>query len=249
MGNRGHESFGGRKRRLRFTGRLLFAGAALLIFLCALGLLQEAIKTGAAANPSLTEKEKIAQADTLIKKVALTYDDGPDPVYSPQLLEVLRGEDVKAAFFLLGEKIQGQEGIVRQMYADGHTIGNHTYSHVDLKTLSTQDAMAQLADTNEAIRGCIGEYPEFFRPPFGSIRKEMDRRIPMVQVSWNIDPKDWECQDTGLIIDRVMKNVKENGIILLHDGYGPTVEATKQIIPLLREMGYTIVPVEELLYP
>lgn len=244
----------GRKKAGLATGFLLLAGMMLLT-LCNVKKhgQNETAETSAAEQMSvqeeLTEKEKIVQADMLIKKVALTYDDGPDPIYSRQLLDVLRQENVKAAFFLLGEKIQGQEEIVKQMHADGHTIGNHTYSHVDLKTLSAQDAMAQLADTNEAIKGCIGEYPELFRPPFGNIRKETDKRIPMVLVSWNIDPKDWECQDTGVIIDRVMKNVKENGIILMHDGYKPTVEATRQIIPLLREKGYTIVPVEELLYP
>ena len=177
------------------------------------------------------------------------YDDGPDPIYSRQLLDVLREENVKAAFFLLGEKLEGQQEIVRRMHAEGHIVGNHTYSHVDLKALSSADAMAELTETNEAIKNCIGEYPEFFRPPFGNIRKEMDKSIPMVLVSWNIDPRDWECQDAGVIVERVMENVRENGIILMHDGYGPTVEATKQIIPMLREQGYTIVSVEELLYP
>lgn len=265
MGSRENQVSGGRKKqygyrkpgknRVRFAMGVLLLMGAVLLTLCCVGKpgQGETEATGAMrqadANESWTEREKIVQADMRIKKVALTYDDGPDPVYSRQLLDILRQENVTAAFFLLGEKIQGQEEIVKQMYADGHIIGNHTYSHVDLKTLSMQDAMAQLADTNEAIQGCIGESPEFFRPPFGNIRKEMDQRIPMVLVSWNIDPKDWECQDTGMIIDRVMKDVKENGIILMHDGYESTVEATRQIIPLLREKGYTIVPVEELLYP
>ena len=187
--------------------------------------------------------------DAEIRKVALSYDDGPDPVYTKQLLEVLEEADVKASFFLLGKEVEGQEELVKEMYAAGHVIGNHTYSHVDLSGLSTTDAMAELADANEAIRNCTGEYPQFFRPPFGRISETLNSRLPMMMVLWNVDPKDWNCQDTGEIVNHIVKNVQENDIILLHDGYGTTVEATRQIIPILREQGYTFVTVEELMLP
>lgn len=237
-----------RKRR-RLAQCLL---AALFLMLSAAGWRmnkEEGIMLNSVMEAAMEEDDQKSQADLQIRKVALTYDDGPDSRYSRELLEVLRKEKVTATFFLLGEKIEGREEIVRQMYEEGHIIGNHTFSHTDLEDLSARDAMRQLTDTNEAIRNCTGEYPQFFRPPFGNIRRETDRQIPMVLVSWNIDPRDWECQNTSVIVERVMNNLRDNGIILLHDGYEPTVEATRLLIPLLREEGYTIVSVEELLFP
>ena len=118
----------------------------------------------------------------------------------------------RKSVFLLGKEVEGQEELVKEMYAAGHVIGNHTYSHVDLSGLSTTDAMAELADANEAIRNCTGEYPQFFRPPFGRISETLNSRLPMMMVLWNVDPKDWNCQDTGEIVDHIVKNVQENDI-------------------------------------
>lgn len=187
--------------------------------------------------------------DTAVKKIALTYDDGPDPVYTEELLAVLEAEDVRATFFLLGQEIAGQEETVKEMYAAGHILGNHTYSHVDLTGLSEWEALEQMRKTNEAIAACTGEYPQYFRPPFGRCDRLVGEQLPMLMVMWTLDTRDWECQDTRAIVENVVQNVKENDIILMHDGYETTVEATRQIIPLLKEKGYTFVTVEELMCP
>lgn len=195
-----------------------------------------------------TEIER-QKEDTAVKKIALTYDDGPDPVYTEGLLEVLEAENVRATFFLLGQEIAGQEETVKKMYAAGHILGNHTYSHVDLLGLSEWEALEQLRKTNEVIAACTGEYPQYFRPPFGRCSESINKQISMLMIMWTLDTRDWECQDTGVIVENIVQNVKENDIILMHDGYETTVEATRQVIPILKEQGYTFVTVEELMCP
>ena len=195
-----------------------------------------------------TEIER-QKEDTAVKKIALTYDDGPDPVYTEELLAVLEAENVRATFFLLGQEIAGQEETVKKMYAAGHILGNHTYSHVDLLGLSEWEALEQLRKTNEVIAACTGEYPQYFRPPFGRCSESINKQISMLMIMWTLDTRDWECQDTGVIVENIVQNVKENDIILMHDGYETTVEATRQVIPILKERGYTFVTVEELMCP
>ena len=195
-----------------------------------------------------TEIER-QKEDTAVKKIALTYDDGPDPVYTEELLAVLEAENVRATFFLLGQEIAGQEEIVKKMYDAGHILGNHTYSHVDLLGLSEWEALEQLRKTNEVIAACTGEYPQYFRPPFGRCSESINKQISMLMIMWTLDTRDWECQDTGVIVENIVQNVKENDIILMHDGYETTVEATRQVIPILKERGYTFVTVEELMCP
>ena len=195
-----------------------------------------------------TEIER-QKEDTAVKKIALTYDDGPDPVYTEELLAVLEAENVRATFFLLGQEIAGQEEIVKKMYDAGHILGNHTYSHVDLLGLSEWEALEQLRKTNEVIAACTGEYPQYFRPPFGRCSESINKQISMLMIMWPLDTRDWECQDTGVIVENIVQNVKENDIILMHDGYETTVEATRQVIPILKERGYTFVTVEELMCP
>ena len=195
-----------------------------------------------------TEIER-QKEDTAVKKIALTYDDGPDPVYTEELLAVLEAENVRATFFLLGEEIAGQEETVKKMCAAGHILGNHTYSHVDLLGLSEWEALEQLRKTNEVIAACTGEYPQYFRPPFGRCSESINKQISMLMIMWTLDTRDWECQDTGVIVENIVQNVKENDIILMHDGYETTVEATRQVIPILKERGYTFVTVEELMCP
>ncbi|MFQ6878716.1 MAG: polysaccharide deacetylase family protein [Oscillospiraceae bacterium] len=195
-----------------------------------------------------TEIER-QKEDTAVKKIALTYDDGPDPVYTEELLAVLEAENVRATFFLLGQEIAGQEETVKKMYAAGHILGNHTYSHVDLLGLSEWEALEQLRKTNEVIAACTGEYPQYFRPPFGRCSESINKQISMLMIMWTLDTRDWECQDTGVIVENIVQNVKENDIILMHDGYETTVEATRQVIPILKEQGYTFVTVEELMCP
>lgn len=223
--------------------------AGILLAAVSVGMAQcKAISTGVNISPEEDHIQRQLE-DTAVKKVALTYDDGPSSIYTEALLDVLAKADVKASFFLLGEAVEGREKTVKRIQVEGHVIGNHTYSHVNLCQMQNEAALQEVADANEAIRSCTGEYPQFFRPPFGNCNEELNRQIPMLMVLWDVDTLDWSSQNKDSIINIIVKNVKENDIILMHDGYEATVEATREIIPILQGMGYTFVTVDEVLYP
>ncbi|MDD6194290.1 MAG: polysaccharide deacetylase family protein [Lachnospiraceae bacterium] len=184
-----------------------------------------------------------------IKYVALTYDDGPNPVYTEKLLQVLEEEHVQASFFMMGKQVENYPQVVKQVATKGHLIGNHTYSHVNVCQLSEERVKEEVQKTNELIYECCGQTPEWFRPPFGCNREKLISGMHMYQVFWNVDPLDWSVQNTGTIVNHVLKYVKDGDIILMHDAYPTTVEATKILIPKLREMGYTFVTVDEMIQP
>lgn len=179
-------------------------------------------------------------------KIALTFDDGPHPRYTKELLEGLRERKVRVSFFLMGKNIPGREELVSQMKADGHLIGNHTYSHVDLKRLTSEEACEEILKTDQLIFDIIGEHTEYIRPPFGNWNTNLDCGIVMFPVFWNIDPRDWNTSNVDEIVRKVVKNVQEGDIILLHDCYDSTVKATFRIIDLLQAEGYEFVTVDEI---
>lgn len=182
------------------------------------------------------------------KKVALTFDDGPHQKYTKLLLDGLRERNVKATFFLIGESIQGKEELVEQMKEDGHLIGNHTYTHIQLSKVRTDDACAEIWKTNTAIYDITEEIPCFIRPPFGEWNEELSCAVDMNVVLWDIDPQDWKYKDTKRVRDYVVKNVSDGDIILLHDVYKTSVEAALQIVDILTEEGYEFVTAEELIF-
>ena len=122
-----------------------------------------------------------ASADTA-PQVALTFDDGPDPVWTPQLLDGLKERGVHATFFLIGKKVEGQEKLVERIYREGHLIGNHTYNHVDLSKLAKRDAKEEIEKTSNEIYKITGEYPCYLRPPFGRWREELEFQVEMLPV-------------------------------------------------------------------
>ncbi len=186
--------------------------------------------------------------DQAEKKVALTFDDGPNPEYTEVLLNGLKERGVKATFFLLGKEAEKYPEIVEDMYRDGHLIGNHSYEHVNLSSLSDEAAIAQVDKTNQAIYQITGEYPEYIRPPFGCWKSNLDYKTTMIEVLWNVDPLDWKTSNTDEVVKRVKDSVEENDIILLHDASETSVQAALRIIDELEKEGYTFVTVEEILF-
>ncbi len=182
------------------------------------------------------------------KKVALTFDDGPHPQFTPEMLEVLQECDVPATFFLLGEEVEKYPEIVKQIQEDGHLIGNHSYKHEQLSKLTMEQACAQVNRTNKLICDITGTYPSYVRPPFGDWHEKLDCQINMVEVLWDVDTLDWSSQNHAGIVNKVLKNVKENDIILMHDGYETSVTAAKEIIETLKKQGYEFVTVDEILF-
>ncbi len=222
-----------RKRRLQ---RKILILLAVDLILAGCFFVQK--KTFVQPSAQLMEKEK---------KVALTFDDGPSPIWTEKLLEGLRERDVKATFFVTGSNVEAYPEIVKQMKEDGHLIGNHSYSHIQLTAVSHEKAIEEINKTNEAIYNCIGEYPEFIRPPFGSITKAMEKEVDMITVLWNIDPLDW-CRTNAVCITRcVVNEVEGYDIILLHDQYESSVQAALQIVDTLKKQGYEFVTVDEII--
>lgn len=181
------------------------------------------------------------------KKVAITFDDGPNPNYTAGLLEGLKERGVLATFFLLGTEIEKYPELVEQMYEDGHLIGTHSYQHVNLCNLTDEKAVEQVVKTNELIEELTGECPQFIRPPFGCWKKNLDYETTMIEVLWDVDPLDWNTDNTAVIVNRVLKSVKDGDIILLHDASKSSVNAAFQIIDCLQKEGYAFVTVDELI--
>lgn len=182
-----------------------------------------------------------------VKKVALTFDDGPHPYFTEILLDGLKERGIKATFFVVGESVQLYPDIVKRIQEDGHTIGNHTMHHVQLTKLSREEAKKELEETNEVIYAACGAHVELMRPPFGEWQKELEEESGMMPVLWTVDPKDWATEDVGEIVNRVVTSVGENDMILLHDYYKTSVEAALRIVDILLEEGYEFVTAMELL--
>ena len=181
------------------------------------------------------------------KKIALTFDDGPHPRYTEQILDGLAERDVKATFFVLGRNIEGREDIVKRIHDEGHLIGNHTYNHVRLTSLRLETACEELNKENQFIYDITGVYPLYVRPPFGAWREGLDCKMNMIPVMWTVDSKDWMLKNVNEIVGNVVDNVKEGDIILMHDWYDTSVTAAMQIVDELQKKGYDFVTVDELM--
>lgn len=194
-------------------------------------------------------KETAAEAEKSVpRRAALTFDDGPNACYTPEVLEILKENEIPATFFLQGQCLAGNEEIVRRMHAEGHLIGNHTFHHVDLEKIPEETAMKEIAMTNEAISSVTGEVPQFIRPPFGIRKKDLEEKLNEIPVLWNIDPLDWNTKNVDEIVNKVVTKAKDGAIILLHDCYQSSVEAAFQIIDHLQAEGFDFVLPDQFIF-
>ena len=181
------------------------------------------------------------------KRIAITFDDGPHRLYTPKLLDGLKERGIHATFFLVGENIGNNEALVKRMAEEGHLIGNHTFSHVQLTKMKKEDACREVQQTNERICAVTGAPVLYIRPPYGSWNDELQAEIPMTVTLWNLDSEDWKSQNNGKIGELVGSESEECSIILLHDIFDTSVEAALRIVDDLTAQGYTFVTVDELL--
>ena len=200
------------------------------------------------ARPKETKEAREVSAATAREnpRVALTFDDGPSK-YTTSLLDGLRKRGVRATCFLQGQCIEGKEEVIKQMQEDGHLIGNHTFHHVQLTKLSDEQAKQEVVSTSNAIYEITGIYTSYIRPPFGEWKKGLDYNVTMIPVLWTIDSRDWYTQNTPVIVNEVMKQVEDGDIILMHDCYKTSVESALQIVDQLKEQGYELVTVDEMI--
>ncbi len=182
------------------------------------------------------------------KRIALTFDDGPHPFYTRQLIEGLRERKVKATFFITGKNAEAYPDVVKEIYEDGHLIGNHTYNHTQLTSQNAESFKQEIVQTNEVIKDVTGEEIIYIRPPYGSWNKKFEEELNMFPVLWTVDPLDWCSSNVSGIVRKVTSQIKENDIILMHDQYKTTVTAALKIVDELQEKGYEFVTVEELLF-
>ena len=183
-----------------------------------------------------------------IKKIALTFDDGPHPKYTEQLLDGLKSRGVKATFFVTGEHASLHPDVIERMSEEGHLIGNHTYSHMQLRTGNREQFKEELIKTNQVIREITGEDVLYVRPPYGTWDKSFESELNMFPVLWTIDPLDWCSDNADRVADKVVKKAGENDIILMHDYYESSVTAALEVVDELQKEGYTFVTVEEILF-
>lgn len=200
-----------------------------------------------------SEDKAIAQV-TSQKAIALTFDDGPWPNSTSQVLDVLKKSNVKATFFIVGMQVQKYPQLVKQVVANGHAIGNHTWSH-QYDHYNASAAAREIDRTAELVYKTTGVKTSLFRPPAGILNNGLvtyahEKKYAVVM--WSVDSKDWRSRRTTkqAFIDNVLKEAKPGGIVLLHDGGGDrsnTVQALPQLIAQLKKHGYKFVTVPELL--
>lgn len=181
-------------------------------------------------------------------KIAITFDDGPHPYYTEQLLDGLKERNVHATFFVTGEHAELHPDIIERMNEEGHLIGNHTYSHIQLRKGNIETFKEELVKTNEVISKITGEDVLFVRPPYGAWEKSLESELNMFPVLWTIDPLDWCSNDADCITRKILSKAEENAIILMHDSYAPTVTAALRVIDELQKQGYEFVTVDEILF-
>ncbi|WP_425059664.1 hypothetical protein SCACP_02610 [Sporomusa carbonis] len=199
-----------------------------------------------------------SQVRTNQKLVALTFDDGPHPPYTNQILDILKERQIPATFFVIGQNAAKYPDLVRRIAAEGHQLGNHTYNHIDLLKADRQAIISEIDTTNRVIAGIIGYAPHVVRPPHGfrdAVVMDAMAEYNMKVVEWSVSSRDWVNPGVDIIVGRTLGKVKNGSIILLHDGDGvagaasraQTAEAARQIIDKLLAQGYKFVTVDEIL--
>lgn len=235
--------------RRKIPGKRAVAVMACACCVLLLGILgKDRIMLPAAGRQTVDIAAGSFQEDEVEKKIALTFDDGPHPYYTEQLLDGLKERGVVVTFFVTGEHAKLHPDIIERMSEEGHLIGNHTYSHIQLTSSNRETFKEELLATNELIQEITGKEVLYVRPPYGIWDKGLEEELNMFPVLWNVDPVDWNCTNASRITKRVVSSVGENDIILMHDYYATSVTAALAIVDQLLEEGYVFVTVDEILF-
>ncbi|PBC59754.1 oligosaccharide deacetylase [Streptomyces sp. Tue6028] len=191
-------------------------------------------------------REPILQMSGSGRRMVLTFDDGPDPRYTPHILSTLREYDVRAMFFVCGEMAVDNKDLLREMADDGHIVGNHTWTHPQLTELSRSAIRREIERTCEVIDEAYGEPPAWFRAPYGAWNRntfKIGAELGMEPLAWTVDSLDWTTPGTRTIVDRVEEGAAPGVVILSHDAGGDrsqSVRALREYLPQLLDSGYHI---------
>lgn len=190
-----------------------------------------------------TVKEKLGK-----KRIALSFDDGPRPETTPRVLEILKKYNAHATFYIVGSHVEGNESIIKQIVAERHELGNHSYSHPLLPKKSADEVYKEVHNTSDLIAKASGGLrPMSLRPPYGGFDKMVAEQAGIAIVNWSIDSLDWKYRDAAKTIEHIKENAHNGGILLMHDIHEESVEALPTIIEYLQAEGYELVTVDELM--
>lgn len=209
------------------------------------GSLQGYEPSTATAQSDSSGKKSKKKKKTTQKTIALTFDDGPSS-FTDRLLDCLEANNAKATFFMVGKEILSFPDEVKRMKALGCELGNHTYDHTDLATLSASDISSEISRVDQELVNLTGQGATVVRPPYGSVNDTVKATVGTPMILWSIDTLDWKTQDVQATVEEVMNNVQDGSIILMHDIYSTSVDAAEILIPQLIEDGYQLVTVHEL---
>jgi len=212
-------------------------------------------KTATPPGPSLNRRiaEKITFSEVNVDGpyIAMTFDDGPHATNTPKLLDMAAKRHIKLTFFVLGECVQQNPAVLQREVAEGHEIGNHSWSHPNLAKLSDEAVRSQLRRTDELIVKTTGVKPKLMRPPYGELTKRqriwINHDFNYKVILWDVDPLDWKRPGPNIVASRIIAGTRPGSIILSHDIHPPTIEAMPQVFDALLAKGFKFVTVSELL--
>ncbi len=189
--------------------------------------------------------------DTDEKKIAISFDASWGAEFTPTILDILRENNIKTTFFLTGFWIEKYPDMVKKIVAEGHELGNHTYTHPHLNTLNKDSIIKELERVHAALHDLSGKEPTLFRPPFGEYSNkviEAADELGYLTIQWSVDSLDWKDLGKDTIVKRVTEKMHPGAIVLFHNNGRYTAEALPQIIAYAKKNGYSIIPISELLY-
>jgi peptidoglycan/xylan/chitin deacetylase (PgdA/CDA1 family) len=178
------------------------------------------------------------------RQILLTFDDGPDPDYTPQILDTLAKYDVRATFFVCGEMVDANRGLLGRMADEGHVVGNHTWSHPLLTALRRSRIRSEMERTSDVIEKAYGERPRWFRAPYGAWNRaafQLEAELGMEPLAWSVDSLDWTEPGARTIVQRIEEGAAPGAVVLSHDAGGDrseSVRALKHYLPWLLDRGY-----------
>lgn len=194
---------------------------------------------------------KVSHVNVPGNYVALTFDDGPSPSLTPRVLDILKQNNAKATFFVVGRSVEKNKDILARAVAEGHEIGSHTWNHIKMTTSSTARVIDEMDRSCAAIKNATGIAPKVMRPPYGAVNASivslMKSRYGMPTIMWDVDTRDWQHPGVSVVINRAVGKARPGSIILLHDIHESTLQAVEGIVTGLQARGFRIVTVSQLL--
>jgi peptidoglycan/xylan/chitin deacetylase (PgdA/CDA1 family) len=233
--------------------RLPLLAVPLVLALPTVASAQNTAATPPAPSATADVTEKITFTDVNVDGpyIAMTFDDGPHATNTPKLLDLAAKRHIKLTFFVLGECVQQNPAVLQREVAEGHEIGNHSWSHPNLAKLSDEAVRSQLQRTEDIIVKTAGVKPKLMRPPYGELTKRqrvwVNHDFGYKVILWDVDPLDWKRPGPSVVARRIIAGARPGSIILSHDIHPPTIEAMPQVFDALLAKGFKFVTVSELL--